>query len=282
MLDYQGRPLPDIIKDLERKQGCIEYLDIEEENTMYIAMKEEDITGFHTHLEIHPSTAFSVVTHIVPFAHHNQAPRVYFHAAQSKQAIGVYTTNFSKRFDTMGYIQHYPQKRIVTTRGSFYNGNNSMPNGTNVIVAVATYTGWNQEDGIILNKSSVDRGLFQITAYKTMTASEKTLNNNERVVFANPIKMRTEGKLITGNKHANYTLLGDDGIIKEESYVPRGQEAVVLGMVHVRDKLKEVKNGVFTEYVKEEMYHETKGHPARLPRCASAKSADQNSGIRLA
>lgn len=114
----------------------------------------------------------------------------------------------------------------------------------------------NQEDAIILNKSSVDRGLFQITAYKTMTASEKTLNTNERVVFANPIKMRNEGKYVTGNKHANYTLLGDDGIIKEESYVPRGQEAVVLGMVHVRDKLKEVKNGVFTEYVKEEMYHD--------------------------
>lgn len=256
MLDYQGRPLPDIIKDLERKQGCIEYLDIEEENTMYIAMKEGDVTGFHTHLEIHPSTAFSVVTHIVPFANHNQAPRVYFHAAQSKQAIGIYTTNFSKRFDTMGYIQHYPQKRIVTTRGSFYNGNNSMPNGTNVIVAVATHTGFNMEDSIILNKSSVDRGLFHITAYKTMTASEKTLNNNERIVFANPIKMRNEGKYITGNKHANYTLLGDDGIIKEESYVPRGQEAVVLGMVHVRDKLKEVKNGVFTEQVKEEMYHD--------------------------
>lgn len=141
MMDYQGRPLPDIIKDLEHKQGCIEYLDIEEENTMYIAMKEDGITGFHTHLEIHPSTAFSVVTNIVPFANHNQAPRVYFHAAQSKQAIGIYTTNFSKRFDTMGYIQHYPQKRIVTTRGSFYNGNNSMPNGTNVIVAVATHTG---------------------------------------------------------------------------------------------------------------------------------------------
>lgn len=102
----------------------------------------------------------------------------------------------------------------------------------------------------------MDRGLFQITAYKTMTASEKTLNNNERVVFANPIKMRNEGKQITGNKHANYTLLGDDGIIKEESYVPRGQEAVVLGMVHVREHMKDVKNGVFTEQVVEESYHD--------------------------
>ena len=141
MLEYQGRDIKDILKDLKRKQACIEYLDIEEENTMYIAMKPEDLSGFHTHVEIHPSTVFSVVTQIVPFANHNQAPRVYFHAAQSKQAIGIYATNFAKRFDTMGYIQHYPQKRIVTTRGSFYNASVSMPNGVNVIVAVATHTG---------------------------------------------------------------------------------------------------------------------------------------------
>lgn len=256
MMDFQGRSLADILRELERKQGCIEYLDIEEENTMYIAMKEDAITGYHTHLEIHPSTAFSVVTNIVPFANHNQAPRVIFHGSQSKQAIGIYATNFSKRFDTMGYIQHYPQKRIVTTRGAFYNGAVRMPNGCNVIVAIATYNGWNQEDSIIINKSSIDRGLFHITAYKTMTASEKTLTPSERVIFANPVRMRDQGKEIHGVKHANYTLLGDDGIIKEEAYIPRGQEAVVLGMVHVRDKVKDVVRGIFTEKEIEEQYHD--------------------------
>ena len=99
---------------------------------MYVAMKKDDITPFHTHVEIHPSTAFSIVTQIVPFANHNQAPRIIFHAAQSKQALGIYTTNFNNRFDTASYIQHYPQRRIVGTKGGHYNGNDRMPNGASV------------------------------------------------------------------------------------------------------------------------------------------------------
>jgi len=70
----------------------------------------------HTHAEIHPSTIFSVVTNNIPFANHNFAPRNCFYGSQSKQAIGIYATNFNKRFDTMGYIHHYPQKPLITTR----------------------------------------------------------------------------------------------------------------------------------------------------------------------
>jgi len=55
-----------------------------------------------------------------------------------------------------------------------------MPNGFNAIVAVATYTGFNQEDGLIINKSAIDRGMFQITAYKTMSASEKIIGDHEQ------------------------------------------------------------------------------------------------------
>ena len=207
-------------------------------------MKVKDVTKFHTHIEIHPSTVFSVVTHIVPFSNHNTGTRILFHAAQSKQALGIYTTNFNKRFDTNGYIHHYPQKRLVTTRGSHYNGNNLMPNGTNVIVAIATYTGYNQEDSIIINKQSIDRGLFHTTGYKTMVASEKTLGPNERVVFANPVKLRDSGINVDNIKHANYKLLNDDGIIKKDSYVPRGQEAAVIGMVNVREIVTDEKRGV--------------------------------------
>ena len=262
---FVGKTHTEILDTLQKTQSCIEYLDIEEENTMFLAMKPEDINVFHTHVEIHPSTVFSVVTHIVPFANHNTGTRVLFHAAQSKQALGIYTTNFNKRFDTNGYIHHYPQKRLVTTRGSHYNGNNNMPNGTNVIVAIATYTGYNQEDSIIINKNSVDRGLFHTTGYKTMVASEKTLGPNERVMFANPISIRDEGihedgivkKVhIEGIKHANYKLLDTNGIIKKDSYVPRGQEAAVIGMVNVRDVISEEKRGVLIYNKVEHQYRD--------------------------
>ena len=256
MMEFQNMQLEGILVELEKTQACIEYVDIEEENTRFVAMKSEEIQLRHTHLEIHPSTIFSVVTQIVPFANHNQAPRVIFHGAQSKQALGVYATNFHKRFDTMGYIQHYPQRRIVSTRGSHYNGNDRMPNGCNVIVAVATHTGFNQEDGIIINKSSVDRGLFHVTAYKTMVAKEKALNQRERLMFANPIHMRDGGKAVENIRHADWTLLDDRGFVKEESYVPRGQTAAIVGMVHVSTHVREKKVGVFTQHVIEETYQD--------------------------
>jgi DNA-directed RNA polymerase II subunit RPB2 len=253
---FMGKSMEEVLASLEKTQGCIEFLDIEEENTMYVAMWPKDLTNLHTHVEIHPSTIFSVVTNNIPLANHNFAPRNVFYGSQSKQAVGVYATNFTKRFDTMGYIQHYPQKPLVTTRNAHYTGNDRMPNGVNVIVAVATHTGFNQEDGLIINKNAIDRGLFQLTAYKSMSASEKKVSERESYMFANPIKLRDSGKKVDGIKHANYTLLDDNGFIPEESYIPRGQEATVLGMVHVRKDLKEQRRGVLTEQVVETSYRD--------------------------
>jgi DNA-directed RNA polymerase II subunit RPB2 len=252
--EYNNKDAVEILKSLTESQGCIEFLDIEEENTMFIAMKLDKLNSFHTHLEINPATIFSVVTQIVPLANSNQAPRIQFHGSQSKQAIGIYTTNFNKRFDTMGYIQHYPQKRIVSTRGSHFNGNDKMPNGCQVVVAIMTYSGFNQEDGIMINKTSIDRGLFQITAYKSLTAIEKTLSPNDTLRFANPITMRDNGIKVDNIKHSNYTLINENGFISEEAYIPRGQEATVLGMVHVQKTVKQVSNGVLADQVIEESY----------------------------
>jgi DNA-directed RNA polymerase II subunit RPB2 len=281
MMEYQNKTEDEIRAALTKTAASIEYLDIEEENTMLIAMKRDDITSFHTHAEIHPSTAFSVVTQIVPFPNHNQAPRVYFHAAQSKQAQGIYATNFTKRFDTSAYIQHYPQRRIIDTRGSHYVGNNMMPNGTNLIVAIMTHTGFNQEDSIIINKGAIDRGCGWITAYKTMTATEKVLNPNERLMFANPLEMRSSGKQVEGISHANYSLLDKDGIIPNESYIPKGQSAAVLGMVNVRQVAKKVNKGVLTQKVIEEQYHDVSlftdtNHYGRVDKVFVSKQTSGN------
>lgn len=100
-----------LMAQLEKNSGCVEFLDVEEENTSLLAMWPNELHERHTHCEIHPSVQFSVVTNNIAFAQHNQAPRNYFHGAQGKQAIGIYATNFDKRFDTAGYILHYGQNR---------------------------------------------------------------------------------------------------------------------------------------------------------------------------
>jgi len=251
---YGDKSDEEILHILENEGATIEYLDIEEEDTCLVAMDKNSINLFHTHMEIHPSSMLSVVSGNIPLANHNQSARNVFHAAQTKQAIGIYATNFNNRFDTMAYIQHYPQKPIISTRISHYTSSDYMPNGFNVIAAIMTYTGFNQEDSIMINKNSIERGLFHLSYYKSISATAKEVSQNEKIIFANPEEYTKKGINIKSNKYANYSLLDENGIIKEGSYVPKGQKVVVIGMLNVKEVLKEVKKGVFTELVKEVIY----------------------------
>ena len=251
---FKGLTDTEIFEKLDNNSAIIEFLDVEESDTCYIAMNQNDITQFHTHIEIHPSTMLSVVSANIPLSNHNQSARNVFHAAQSKQAIGTYATNFNNRFDTMSYVLHYPQKPIISTQLSQYTCSDDIPNGYNVIVAIMTYTGYNQEDSIMINRNSVERGLFNLSYYKSVTATAKEISPNEKIIFANPIEYKNKGFNVKGIKHANYSLLDDNGFIKEQTYVPKGQKVVVVGMVNVKEIYKQVKKGVFLEYEKEYVY----------------------------
>lgn len=234
---------------LKDTQCCIEFVDIEESDTRMIAMYPKDITAYTTHLEIHPSTILSVVTSNVPYSNHNFAPRNIFYGAQSKQALGIYATNFSKRFDTMGYILHYSQKALITTKNSHYSSNDKLPAGYNVIVAVATYTGYNQEDGIIINKNSLDRGLFQVTSYKSYSGEEKSENKFDYSVIANPLELKKTLKVDIANlkDESLYELLDENGVIVKDSVVTKGSKMAIIGMVHVKEELTEVRTGIKAE-----------------------------------
>ena len=245
-------------KTLESHMGCIEYLDIEEVNTCLLAMRDEDVTTLHTHAEIHAATLLSVVTQNIPFANHNAAARNIFHAAQTKQAVGIYATNFNKRFDTAGYIMHYPERAIINTRGAHYTHNVHMPNGFNAIVAVATYTGYNQEDGVIVNRSAIDRGMFQITAYKTMTAREEALGDSAvtRLVNIADLSRELEEKNtpFENMTFADYSILDEQGIARTQSMIPKGRKVAVIGMVKETNLIGEEKNGASKQIVKRKTY----------------------------
>ena len=243
-----------ILNELENKGACIEYLDNEETDTSFIAMNKEDITPLHTHLEIHPSTILSVVSGNIPMCNHNQSARNVFHAAQSKQAIGMYATNFNSRFDTMSYVLHYPQRAIVNTRIAQYTSSDYMANGFNTIVAIMTYSGFNQEDSIMINKAAINRGLNYLSYYKSITATSKVISDTERIIFGNPIKMRDSGVKIIGIKKKDYSYIDENGFIKKGVYIPQGQEVIIIGMISIQEKYIEVENGVFMEQRKETVY----------------------------
>jgi len=253
---FKGKTEDFILDELEKEGAVIEYIDPQETDSSFIAMYKKDINNFHTHMEIHPSTILSVVSGNIPMINHNPASRNLFHAAQTKQAIGIYTTNFNKRFDTFGYIHHYPQKAILNTRHSQYTGSDMMANGANLIVAIMTYTGFNQEDSLIINKKSIERGLFHLSSYKSITASTKKISEYNKIIFANPLKLRNEGKNIILKKYADYTLINDKGFIKEGIYIPRGKQVIVLGMVLVSIINKEIQKGLFIEQLTETVYED--------------------------
>ena len=252
--NYYREKYSSILNELEKSSACIEYLDSEESDTCLIAMNDNEIGPYHTHMEIHPSTILSVVSGNIPMSNHNSSARNVFHAAQSKQAIGIYSTNFNKRFDTMSYVLHYPQRPIINTRIAQYTSSDYMANGYNTIVAIMTYSGFNQEDSIMINKATIDRGLNSLSYYKSITATSKIISQNEKVIFGNPILMRDKGIKINGIKNKNYEHLDANGFIKEGTYVPEGQEVIIIGMINIREVIKELKNGVFTDVNKELIY----------------------------
>jgi len=164
------------------RNGLIEFIDAEEEKTCVIGMYVfEGIKNINnlitfTHFEIHPSMIMGICASFIPFSHHNQSPRNTYQAAMGKQSIGIYSLNFQHRMDTMAHILYYPQKPLVTTRFLNYSASKNFPNGINAIVATACYTGYNQEDSIIMSQDSIDRGLFRSVFYRCYRDEEKKKN----------------------------------------------------------------------------------------------------------
>ena len=134
------------------RQGLVEYLDVNEENDSHIALYESFITSTTTHLEIEPFTILGAVAGLIPYPHHNQSPRNTYQCAMGKQAIGAIAYNQLNRIDTLLYLLVYPQKPMVKTKTIELVGYDRLPAGQNATVAVMSYSGYDIEDALILNK----------------------------------------------------------------------------------------------------------------------------------
>ena len=219
----------DLLVDHKLKHSVIEYIDADEQNFSVIAMKPKDLnqtdimTYRYTHCEIHPSTIFGILASCIPFPNNNQAPRVTYQCAMGKQAMGMYVTNFDKRMDKTSYVLTYSMRPMVDTRIMNMLGLNNIPSGEMVIVAIGTYSGYNQEDSIIFNKGALDRGLFSATVYHTEKDEDKKVYGDEEI-RCRPDKSKTKGL-----KFANYDKLNEQGLMPENSLVEN--KDVIIGKV---------------------------------------------------
>jgi DNA-directed RNA polymerase beta subunit len=201
-------------------ESVIEYIDPEEQSWSMIATKPCDIIAKsdkiykYTHCEIHPSTMFGVLASCIPFPENNQSPRNCYQCAQAKQAMGVYVSNYENRMDKTAYVLNYPTRPLVDTRIMNMIQLNKIPSGTNVIVAIMTHTGYNQEDSLLINKGSIDRGLALVTVYHTEKDEDKQKINGDEEVRCKPDSSKTKGM-----KMGNYNKVNSKGVIPENTIV---------------------------------------------------------------
>jgi DNA-directed RNA polymerase beta subunit len=186
----------------------IVFRDVAELEQSVIAMDANDLKlNKCDYMEICPAgTMMSVMASVIPFANHSQSPRNAYQASMGKQAIGIPCASYNFRYDTTLHVIDYPQQPI--TRSEMVNviKFNEMSHGAMPIVAIMTFCGFNQEDSIILNKASIDRGLFMATTYKTIVEEEKKRGNSEFESICFP-------KCSYRKHDVNYSYLDANGIV---------------------------------------------------------------------
>jgi DNA-directed RNA polymerase beta subunit len=216
--------------------SVIEYIDPEEQAWSMIATFPKEIIADngvnimkYTHCEIHPSTIFGILASCIPFPEHNQSPRNTYQCAQGKQAMGVYVTNYENRMDKTAYVLNYPARPLVDTRLMNLIHLNKIPSGTNVIVAIMTHTGYNQEDSLIFNKGSIDRGLFVTTIYHTEKDEDKQKINGDEEIRCNPDKTKTKGM-----KMGNYSKVNSKGVVPENTLI-ENRDIIIAKVVPIKE-----------------------------------------------
>ena len=230
----------DLLINCKIDEAVIEYVDPDEQSFSMIAMKQEDLNYKnnenkpgqfiykYTHCEIHPSTIFGILASCIPFPDHNQSPRNTYQSAMGKQAMGVYVTNYDNRMDKTAYVMSYPARPLVDTRLMGMVNLDKIPAGCPVVVAIMTHSGYNQEDSLLFNQGSIDRGLFQATIYHTEKDEDKKINGDEE------IRCKPDPQKTKGMKYGNYNKLNNKGIIPENTLL-ENNDVIISKVIPIKE-----------------------------------------------
>jgi DNA-directed RNA polymerase I subunit RPA2 len=149
-----------------------------------IAINPDDRHAETTHAELSPIHFLSVVAGQIPFPDFNQSPRNMYQCQMGKQTMGTPGLAFARRSDNKLFHLHTPQLPMVRNNGYTDAGVHDYPLGTNAIVAVISYTGYDMEDAMIINKQSAERGFAHASVLKAEVIDlAKESRSNTRLCF---------------------------------------------------------------------------------------------------
>ena len=143
--------------------------------------------------------------------------------AMGKQAIGIYVTNYHRRMDKTAYVLTYPHRPLVDTRLMQMIQLAEIPSGAPLIVAIMSYTGYNQEDSVLVNQGAIDRGMFSATIYHTEKDEDKKINGDEEI-RCHPDTSKTKGM-----KFGNYDKLNQRGVMPVNTFIENRD--IIMGKV---------------------------------------------------
>jgi DNA-directed RNA polymerase II subunit RPB2 len=230
-LDEEKLTWDDLLTDCRIDESVIEYIDPAEQNSAMLAMVPADLlntSNRYTHCEIHPSTIFGILASCIPFPEHNQSPRNTYQCAMGKQAMGMYVTNYDNRMDKTAYVLTYPMRPLVDTRVMNMIQLNQIPSGCQVIVAIMTHTGYNQEDSVLFNQGAIDRGLFTAVIYHTEKDEDKKIHGDEE------IRCKPDPTKTKGMKYGNYDKVGVNGVIPENTLV-ENRDVIIAKVLPIKE-----------------------------------------------
>ncbi len=204
------------------KHGIIEYLDAEEEENAYIAIDPSEVTKDHTHLELNPILVLGISASLTPYSEYNRGDRVNYGAKMVGQAIGAPVDNFLIRSDTKFNVLSYPQRPLVRTKTDDIL--KYHPYGQNVVIAIMCWDGFNMNDAVVLNRSSVERGMFRSFYFRTYQTSKKRYWGGQEDSICVP-----EPGIKGYRGDDAYEDLAEDGIINVET--PVESDSIIVGKV---------------------------------------------------
>jgi len=241
-LFHQYYNAPYLIWDILMREGVIEYFDNEEQRMYRVAVYPDELVDMndrdvpYTHLEIDMSSLFGSCAATIPFPDRDQAPRIIYQVAMGKQSTAKYCLNSDYRSDTVSQYLMYPQQPLVHNFYDKLMNMDKLPTGQNVKIAIMAYTGFNQEDSVITNKSSLDRGMFRTLLTRCHKDELKT-KGSDTTEFEKP-----NVKTCKNIKDANYNKIEQNGLPLPGTMVENGDVIIGKTMSSTDLATKQAKN----------------------------------------